>query len=472
MSHNDDLYKDTESFRDSVSTISEDGKRVFIRPKKPKGKFYSARTKVSIALLILLFGIPFIKVNGDPLMLFNILERKFIVFGVIFWPQDFGLFALAVITAIVGIILFTVIYGRIWCGWLCPQTIFLEMVFRKIEYKIDGDYGQQKKLAKMPWNAEKIRKRSLKWIIFYAISFLIANCFLSYVIGVDELFKIMSEPPAEHVGGLIAIIIFTTVFFFVFNWFREQACIVVCPYGRLQGVLLDKKSIQVSYDYKRGEQRGRFRKNDDRAELNLGDCIDCNLCVAVCPTGIDIRNGSQMECVNCTACMDACDSVMEKVNMPKGLIRYASEEMVATGSKFSFNKRIIAYTTVLILLIVSLTSFLSMRSEVESTILRVPGTLYQKDGDDIMNMYNFKLINKSHEHKDLNIKLISPEGNIKVIGLGSSISLEKQEFSEGTLLIYIPRKNLDGRKTKLKIGIFEGEELIETTKANFNGPIK
>ncbi len=471
MNNDEDLYRDTESFRDSVSTISEDGKRVFIRPKKPKGKFYTARTKVSIALLILLFGIPFLKFNGEPFMLFNILERKFIVFGIIFWPQDFILFVLASITAIVGVILFTVIYGRIWCGWLCPQTVFLEMVFRKIEYKIEGDYRQQKKLANMPWNAEKMRKKGIKWILFYAISFLIANCFLSYIIGVDELYKIASEPPAEHIGGLFTILIFTTVFFFVFNWFREQACIVVCPYGRLQGVLLDKKSIQVSYDYKRGENRGKFRKNDDRAALNLGDCIDCNLCVAVCPTGIDIRNGSQMECVNCTACMDACDSVMEKVKLPKGLIRYASEEMISEGTKFTFSKRILAYSAVLIALIITLTSFLVIRSEIESTVLRVPGTLYKRDGDTIMNMYNYKILNKSHEHKDLHIELISPEGEIKVIGFESTISLKNQEFSEGTLLIYINKDQLDGRKTKLNIGIYQDENLLEEVKTKFNGPI-
>ncbi len=471
MSNNEDLYRDTESFRDSVTTISDDGKRVYIRPKKPKGKFYNARTKVSIALLVLLFGIPFLKFNGEPFMLFNILERKFIVFGIIFWPQDFILFVLAGITAVVGIILFTVIYGRIWCGWMCPQTIFLEMVFRKIEYKIDGDYGQQKRLAKMPWNAEKIRKRSLKWSIFYLISFLIANCFLSYIIGIDELFKIISEPPAQHIGGLIAILIFTTVFFFVFHWFREQACIVVCPYGRLQGVLLDKKSIQVSYDYKRGENRGKFRKNEDRKELNKGDCIDCNLCVAVCPTGIDIRNGSQMECVNCTACMDACDSVMEKVNLPLGLIRYASEEMVAESKPFTFSKRMIAYSAVLIVLLITLTSFLVTRSDIESTILRVPGTLYKQEGEKVMNMYNYKILNKSHEHKDLHIELISPEGEIKVIGIESAISLEKQEFSEGTLLIYINKDQLTGRKTKLNLGVYQGDLLLEEVKTKFNGPI-
>ena len=324
-----DVNYDKEAYRDSIATIGEDGKRKFIYPKKPKGKFYQWRTWVSIVLLVLLFGLPHVYFQGEPLFLFNVLERKFIVFGIIFWPQDFFIFVLSALTAVVGIILFTVIYGRVWCGWMCPQTIFMEMVFRKIEYWIDGDFGQQKRLRKLPWNAEKIKKRTLKWSIFWVISFLIANTFLSYIIGAKELWSIVTDPPSEHVGGLIALIIFTFVFFFVFLWFREQACIAVCPYGRLQGVLLDKKSIQVAYDYVRGENRGRFKKREDRAEAGKGDCIDCDLCVAVCPTGIDIRNGSQMECVNCTACMDACDSVMEKVNLQKGLIRYASEEMIA-----------------------------------------------------------------------------------------------------------------------------------------------
>ena len=321
-----------ESFRDSVATISKEGKRNFINPKKPKGRLYNLRTRFSIFYLIVFFALPFIKVNGEPLLMLNVLERKFIIFGMVFWPQDFFIFGIAMLTFVVFIILFTVVFGRVFCGWACPQTIFMEMVFRKIEYWIDGDSAKQKQLKAMPWNVEKSTKRIAKFIIFFSISFIIANFFLAYLIGMDQLLGYL-EAPAAHVGTLISLLIFTSVFFFVYWWFREQACLVVCPYGRLQGVLLDKNSIVVAYDHKRGEARGKLKKQDDHdckcidckddgACKNLnekiaaiapqGDCIDCFACVRVCPTGIDIRNGTQLECVNCTACIDACDAIMTK----------------------------------------------------------------------------------------------------------------------------------------------------------------
>jgi len=468
-----DFNYDQEAYRDSIATIGEDGKRNFIYPKKPKGKFYQWRTWVSIILLVLLFGLPHVYFQGEPLFLFNVLERKFIIFGIIFWPQDFFIFVLSALTAVVGIILFTVIYGRVWCGWMCPQTIFMEMVFRKIEYWIDGDYGQQKRLNKLPWNTEKVIKRVKKWVIFWIISFLIANTFLSYIIGSEALWSIVTDPPSQHIGGLIALIVFTFVFFFVFLWFREQACIAVCPYGRLQGVLLDKKSIQVAYDYVRGENRGRFKKREDRTAEGKGDCIDCDLCVAVCPTGIDIRNGSQMECVNCTACMDACDSVMEKVNLQKGLIRYASEEMISEKKPFEFNFRMKAYTGVLIVLMITVTAILLNRSVVGATIVRVPGTQYKKVETDILNIYNYKLINKSHEAMDLNFKLISHEGKIEVVGKADGlITIENQNSTEGTMMIYIPRALTESKKTMIEVQVLNGDQLIETVDVTFSSPYK
>ena len=334
---------DNEKFRDSIGTINQEGKRSWIFPKKPEGKYYKYRTWVSYGLLLFLFAAPFVKINGNQFLMFNVLERRFNIFGFPFWPQDFHLFVISMIIGVVFIILFTVAFGRIFCGWICPQTIFLEMVFRRIEYWIDGDRGKQIRLAKQAWNAEKIRKRVLKWSIYFVISFLIANIFLAYLIGSDQLLRYIIEGPAANASTLISLLIFTGVFYFIFAWFREQVCIIACPYGRLQGVLLDKKSIVVAYDYKRGEKeegRAKYRKNEDREATGKGDCIDCSQCVHVCPTGIDIRNGTQLECVNCTACIDACDAMMEKVDLPKGLIRYASEENIAEKKKFTFNPRL------------------------------------------------------------------------------------------------------------------------------------
>ena len=468
---------DTEEFRDHIGTINEEGKRNWIFPKKPSGRFYNARTWVSILLLAFLFGAPWLRVNGEPFMLFNVLERKFILFGIVFWPQDFHLFFLAMITGVIFIVLFTVVYGRIFCGWICPQTIFMEMVFRKIEFRIDGDRGQQMRLAKKKWNDhEKLRKRALKHTIFWITSFAIANTFLAYLISTDELLLLVEEGPIANPGTFVALIIFTTVFYFVFSRLREQVCIVVCPYGRLQGVMLDRNSIVVAYDHKRGERengRAKWRKNEDRLAAGKGDCIDCGACVDVCPTGIDIRNGTQLECVNCTACIDACDSIMERVELPKGLIRYASEENIVKGTKPKMNTRRIAYTAVLVLMVTITTGFLLSRSDLEATFLRVPGMLYRAEDDGrISNLYNFKLINKSHEEIPVRVELLEPEGGeVMLIGMQDRV-LPVGEYIEGTMFVYIERDDLESQTTKIKIGVYSGDELIETFKTNFNGPVK
>ena len=254
----------------------------------------------------------------------------------------------------------------------------MEMVFRRIEYWIEGDWKHQQKLDAAPWNAEKIRKKVLKHTIFWLISFLIANTFLAYIVGSEELWRIQTGNFSEHVGGFISIVIFTTVFYLVFSRLREQVCTTICPYGRLQGVLLDPNSMVVAYDHKRGEGekgRGKFRKKEDRAALGKGDCIDCNQCVNVCPTGIDIRHGTQLECVNCTACIDECDHMMGAVGLEKGLIRFVSENGIKNGTRFQWTRRVKAYTALLIALMGVLVTLLITRSDFQATILRQRGCL-------------------------------------------------------------------------------------------------
>ena len=463
-----------ESFRDSIGTIDEEGKRSWVYPTKPSGKFYEYRKYVSYFLLAFLFAAPFIKINGNQFLLFNFLERRFNIFGFPFWPQDFHLFVISMLIGVVFIILFTVAFGRIFCGWICPQTIFLEMVFRRIEYAIEGDRGKQIRLDKQVWNAEKIRKKGLKWFIFFIISFLIANVFLAYIIGSDKLLEYILEGPTENWNTLISLTIFTGVFYFVFAWFREQVCIIACPYGRLQGVLLDNKSIVVAYDHKRGEKeegRAKFKKNEDRETSGKGDCIDCFQCVHVCPTGIDIRNGTQLECVNCTACIDACDSIMEAVNLPQGLIRYASEENIEKKTKFKFTPRLKGYTAVLFILVGVLAGMLFLRNDVEARVLRLPGQLYEhKDNNMISNVFTFKLINKTTEDVDsVHFKLLSHKGTIKLV-THDEFQVPKQGLAEGTLFIEINGSALTGDKDKVKIGVYSGDKLIETTTATFLGP--
>ncbi len=468
------MAQDQDNFRDTIGTINEEGKRAWVFPKKPSGKFWKYRTYVSYFLLAFLISAPFIKINGNQFLMFNVLERRFNIFGFPFWPQDFHLFVISMIIGVIFVALFTVAFGRIFCGWMCPQTIFMEMVFRRIEYWIDGDRGAQIRLDRQKWDAEKIRKRVTKWIAFFIISFLIANVFLAYLIGSDRLIQYITDGPLQHVSTLISLLIFTAVFYFIFAWFREQVCIIACPYGRMQSVLLDNKSIVVAYDHKRGEAengRKKFRKNEDREALGHGDCIDCFQCVNVCPTGIDIRNGTQLECVNCTACIDECDTIMEKVNLPKGLIRYASEDEITKKEKFKFTPRLKGYTAVLTILTGVLVGMLFLRNDLEANILRLPGQLYEhKEGNIISNVYTYKLINKTTQDiNEVSFKLLSHKGTVKLVR-NQDFQVLAQDLAEGTLFIEINNSAIESDKEKVKIGVYSGDKLIETTRTAFLAP--
>ena len=495
------IEKKAEAFRDSVATITKEGNRNYIHPKKPKGKLYNLRTWFSIFYLAVFFTLPFIKINGEPLIMFNIMARKFIIFGLTFWPQDFFIFGIGMLTFIVFVILFTVVFGRFFCGWACPQTIFMEMVFRKIEYWIDGDATQQKHLRSMAWNAEKIKKRLLKFILFFSLSFIIANFFLAYLISMDQLLSYITHP-ADNVGTFISLFIFTVIFFFVYWWFREQVCIVVCPYGRLQGVLLDKNSIVVGYDYKRGEPRGKLaRENNPKVKDDHdckctdckgdggcsdavkkmeavqpvyvhtnGDCIDCFACVRVCPTGIDIRNGTQLECVNCTACIDACNDIMISIHKPEGLIRYASENSIREGIQLKFTRRIKAYTGVLVLLISLLVFLLVSRSDLDARLMRTAGMTYTSLPDGrISNLYNLKLVNKTHKDIPVILKLENLPGEITIINLKNNI-IKKEAYITLQFFVKLKRADAKGWKTPVEIGLYDNEKKIKTITANFVGP--
>jgi cytochrome c oxidase accessory protein FixG len=461
------MSQELEDFRDSIGTIYKDGSRNWLFPKRPVGKFYNWRTFVSVLYLTVFLVLPWIKYNGAPLFLFDIFNRKFILFGVIFWPQDFFLFVLGMLTFMVFIVLFTVVFGRIFCGWVCPQTIFMEMVFRKIEYWIEGDGDAQKRLKNAEWSPEKIKKRVLKFSIFYVISFIIANYFLSYLIGMDNVVLYMKEGVFKHIATFIPLVLFTTIFFAVYTWFREQVCLIVCPYGRLQGVLLDRDSIVVAYDYVRGEPRGKFRKNYER---NKGDCVDCHECVKVCPTGIDIRNGTQLECVNCTACIDACDAIMTKFNFDQGLIRYASENNIAKKEKLRFTSRIAAYTGVLSLLIVVLSVLLITRQDIDATVMRAKGTLYQEQSNgSISNLYNIKLINKTRKNLPVVLKIEGEKkGVIRMVG--NDLNVASESVGEGIFFVDIAQDQLSGRKNKIEIGVYSNDKRVELVKTTFFAP--
>lgn len=462
-----------DQYRDSISLVDKKtGNRNWIYPKKPKGPLYNGRTWFSILLMTLLFVGPFLKYNGHPLLLLNILERKFIIFGIPFWPQDLPLFALLMVTFVVFIIVFTVMFGRVFCGWACPQTIFMEMLFRKIEYWIEGDFKKQKKLDEQALNFEKIWKKGLKHFLFLGLSFAIANTFLAYLISIDRLWLLMEHGPSAYLGTFIALVIFTFVFYLVFSRIREIVCIVICPYGRLQGLMLDKNSIVVAYDFIRGEPRGFLKKGLTQEK---GDCVDCHRCVQVCPTGIDIRNGTQLECVNCTACIDECDDVMTKIQKPKGLIRYASQEQITSQNKKIFSVRSIAYSALLVVLMSVLTYLLVNRKDVDITILRTPGITFQKlQNGTVSNMYNFELINKTFTSQQVRLKIMSPNNaEIKMVD-GTSVSnitLDEGGIVKGTFFVIMSQEDIKSNNTKIEFEILSNGKLMELIQTNFVGPV-
>lgn len=453
--------------KNKPSQSDENTGRKWIYPQIIKGKLYKYRTWFSYLLILLMFSGPFIKINGEQLILFNIIERKFVFFGVIFWPQDFYLFVLAMLTFIVFILLFTVVFGRVWCGWACPQTIFMEMLFRKIENWIEGDWNRQKKLNAAPWSFEKVWKKGSKHFIFALISCFIANIFLAYIIGTEELLKIINEPLSQHVTGFLSIVIFTIAFYMVFAYMREIVCTVICPYGRLQGVLLDNKSMVVAYDYERGEPRGKINRHvtDEYA----GDCIDCNICVQVCPTGIDIRQGTQMECVNCTACIDACDMVMEKINRPPRLIGFKSEEQITTRTPFTFGQRVYGYSAILLITVSVLTVLIIRRSDIDATILRAAGTLYQEHPNGtVSNLYNAELINKTSY--PVKIELEPVEAGTKIQYIQKQDSLQKGGSAKLTFFIYRAEKMVSQYKSEIEINIVSNGKVLDKVKTTFIAP--
>ncbi len=495
------VIEDTEEYRDHLATVDGQGKRIWLYPKKPSGKFYRWRSWMSAVFLAFFLSMPFIKVDGEQFLLFNVLERKFVLFGILFTPQDFHLFVLAMLTFIVFIILFTVVFGRLFCGWVCPQTVFMEMFYRKIEYWIEGDAGAQRKLDNGPWTPEKIRKKAIKHAIFFAIAVVVSNYFLAYIIGMDQVIHIMREPLSTHMGGFIAMLVFSGVFYGVFSRLREQVCTTICPYGRLQSVLLVKESIVVAYDHVRGEPRAKLKSggrgtvdggarnpmdiiqqsvSNEASSVNppmstaihtaVGDCIDCKLCVHVCPTGIDIRNGTQLECVNCTACMDACDAVMQKVDRPLGLIRYDSMTGIESGRRKIFTTRVYAYAGVLLALLVLDVFLIARRGIIETIILRSPGQLYQqKDDTHVTNLYTYVLINKTAKDLSAQIHLLTPGAVLQIIGKEAG-SIPKGAKSEGAFFVEMPVDKLTGRKTLINIEILSNGKKIDAIETNFMGP--
>lgn len=463
---------DWKDFREHLATADRDGSRRWIHARQPSGPIYRVRVIFSWLLILVMFAGPFVRIGGNPLLLMNIVERRFVILGQIFWPQDAVIFAVAMLLFLTGILIFTSAFGRLWCGWTCPQTVMMEMVFRRLEWWIEGDAHKQRALDRAPWSAGKLARKGFKHVVFFGISFLIGNTLLSYIIGSEQLFQIITDPPSQHVQGLVFMVLFTLVFYAIFARFREQACTFICPYGRFQSVLLDENSIVVAYDYKRGEGRGPLRRGQTpevRKAAGKGDCVDCNACVTVCPTGIDIRNGIQMECVNCTACIDACNGVMARLGRPPGLVGYKSLNGIEKGDRLRVTPRLVGYTVVLGLLGLLLGFLIFTRAPVETILLRAPGSLFQQAGDGrISNLYLMKVVNKTSRKMPVSFQLDSPRGELQVMGLG--VEVPPQKLSETSVLVTLPRSELQGSRTPVVVGVYAGGKRIQTLRTVFVGP--
>jgi cytochrome c oxidase accessory protein FixG len=445
---------------------AETGARKWIYPLIRKGNYYRWRSRLSYVYLALFFSAPLIRINGQPLLLLNVIDRQFVLLGQVFWPQDIYLFMLASLLFIVCVVLFTIAFGRIFCGWICPQTIFMEMVFRKLEVWIEGDGNKQKKLNAGGWTREKVIKKVTKHTLFLLLSFLIANTFLAYIIGSESLVKIIVEPVNQHWVGFGSIWVFTIVFYLVYSQVRELVCTVICPYGRLQGVLTDTHTLVVAYNDVRGEPRGKL----DKTGLSLkGDCVDCDLCVAVCPTGIDIRNGNQMECTNCTACIDACDEVMDKIHKPRNLIGYYSEDMIRSGKKPAFTLRMMGYSGVIVIIMSVLSYFIFSRSDMDITVMRGSGMLYQEQpGGYISNIYNAAITNKANVSRSITLRAEDPAIQIKYIQAPGIVT--KGNEVKTVFFILIPLSKIHSFKTEVRLQLISGNKLIQTVTTEFVAP--
>lgn len=475
-----DVIEDHERFRAELASIQPDGRRRWIFARQPRGRYTTWRIVVSVLLVGFLVLAPFVKVGGHQFILLNIITREFVLFGVPFWPNDFYLVALLFLTGVITVVLFTATLGRIWCGWLCPQTVFMEMIFRRIEWLIEGGPKEQAQRKAGPWNADRIWRVTLKVVVFAAISFGIANVFLSYVISSDRLVAYVVDGPLAHLELFVGLVFFTFVFFMVFYRFREQACLIACPYGRYMSALVDENTVAVTYDFTRGESRHKWTKADTDARKQsqdgrttrakgMGDCVDCHQCVTVCPTGIDIRNGIQLECVNCTACIDACDEVMDKVGLDRGLIRYSSLNAIERGISRVFTRRIKAYLAVWCVFVVAVGVLFAMRSDLDVVLLRQPKSTWTEMAEGTANFYSLNIINKTSQDLPYELIVVSPSGySIKPLNLPSMVHAEQK--MEGRLIII--RSASKGRTgdEKIQLVLRSNGAVLRSFETTFIGP--
>ncbi len=412
---------------DRLGTADEQGRRIYLYPADVKGWFRTARNFFHAVLMIIFLVLPWIRINGRQALLFDIPQRRFAIFGLTFWAHDGPMVFFVVGGAALALLLVTSIWGRVWCGWACPQTVFVDWLFRRIESWCEGDSVVRRRRDASPMTWNKFLRRSLKWSGFLVASLIITHSFLAYFIGTGPLFEMVRSSPAESPAAFLFMTAGTLLVLFDFGWFREQFCLIACPYGRLQSVLMDEHSMVVAYDATRGEpRRGQAAESSP-----AGDCVNCYRCVQVCPTGIDIRRGVQMECIACTACIDACDDVMVKTKRPKGLIRYDSWLGILGKAPRVLRFRTVLYSLILIFFFSGLVVTVARRATLDSVVVRAVDIPYQVVGQEVVNHFKVDLRNQSFDDLrvrvavgDPALQLVIATGNEVFVPAGKSIKLD------------------------------------------------
>jgi len=451
---------------ETVTSINEDGSRFFIHPADVRGRYTRWRRIAALLLIGIYILLPWIPVGDYPAIFLDVLNRRFHLFGLTLAAQDMWLLFFFVSGLAFLLFYVTAFLGRIWCGWACPQTVFLEHVYRRIERWIEGDATARRRLDAAAWDGSKAFKRFLKHGVFIVLSAVIAHLFLAYFISIPELWQWMRSSPLEHWKAFVFVFAATTLIYLNFAWFREQLCIVICPYGRFQSALIDDDTLNVAYDYGRGDPPGPVRREE------AGDCIDCRRCVQVCPTGIDIRQGLQLECIGCAACMDACDEIMDKVKRPRGLIRYASDNELEGKKQRWIRPRTILYTGLLFLGIgVAGFAFTTIDKAV-ATATRMPGAPFYVTETHVRNQYQVRLINKSAEPLDFSVRTnvaLAPVP-IETSGLDETVTLQPMEERNTSYVVQVPRDAFTG-SFPLEIHIEAGgADTVISRTVEFLGP--
>jgi cytochrome c oxidase accessory protein FixG len=445
-----------------LPTLNEDGTRNWIRPRPSPGRWWRRRQVVAYVLMVLFIALPHIPINGHPAFLMSFPKREFHLVGWTFLPTDTLLFMLFLASTIIGIFLLTALFGRAWCGWACPQTVYLEFLFRPIERFFEGGYAGSRALDReRKWFTPR---RLAKYAVYLVISLVLAHTFLAYFVGVDQLSVWMTRSPWEHPTGFFIMALTTIAVWYNFTYFREQTCLIACPYGRWQSVLLDKASIIVAYDTKRGEPRGK-------AGTTTGDCIDCKACVQTCPTGIDIRNGLQMECVHCTQCIDACDAIMDKIQKPRGLIRYSSQEALAGKPKRLLRTRTVLYPLAFTIAFGTMLTLLFTKETADVTVLRGLGAPFREESDgSVANQVRIKVANRGSEDARYQISFEGVTDG-RIVAPENPLTVTAGEMRETSVFVLLPRTAFTEGAREVTVTVTDGDRFTTTVPWRLQGPV-